>query len=110
MKPVVVLPLWPMRYEHWLHAHNIQPMRYQAIVDSIQGAIKDVTQIITDVEGRSQTTNEEALKAEQAISQIQEAVANISSMNVQIASATDEQSRVTRDLSENVTGISDLSA
>lgn len=79
------------------------------IVDSIQGAIKDVTHIISDVEQRSQTTNEGALKAEQAISQIQEAVANISSMNVQIASATDEQSRVTRDLSENVTGISDLS-
>ncbi|MCJ8316136.1 methyl-accepting chemotaxis protein [Idiomarina sp.] len=61
------------------------------IVDSIQGAIKDVSQIITDVEGRSASTNEEALKAEQAISQIQEAVANISTMNVQIASATDEQ-------------------
>lgn len=79
------------------------------IVDSIQAAIKDVTQIIAGVEERSKTTNEGALKAEQAISQIQEAVANISSMNVQIASATDEQSRVTRDLSENVTGISDLS-
>ena len=80
-----------------------------SIVDSIQGAIKDVTQIIAGVEDRSKTTNDGALKAEQAISQIQEAVANISSMNVQIASATDEQSRVTRDLSENVTGISDLS-
>lgn len=80
-----------------------------SIVDSIQGAIKDVTQIIAGVEDRSRITNEGALKAEQAISQIQEAVANISSMNVQIASATDEQSRVTRDLSENVTGISDLS-
>ncbi|WP_300317899.1 methyl-accepting chemotaxis protein [Idiomarina sp.] len=79
------------------------------IVDSIQGAIKDVSQIITDVEGRSASTNEEALKAEQAIGQIQEAVANISTMNVQIASATDEQSRVTKDLNENITGISDLS-
>ena len=80
-----------------------------SIVDSIQGGIKGVTQIIADVEDRSKTTNDGALKAEQAISQIQEEVANISSMNVQIASATDEQSRVTRDLSENVTGISDLS-
>ncbi|KPD23928.1 methyl-accepting chemotaxis protein [Idiomarina zobellii] len=79
------------------------------IVDSIQGAIKDVSQIITDVEGRSASTNEEALKAEQAIGQIQEAVANISTMNVQIASATDEQSRVTKNLNENITGISDLS-
>ena len=79
------------------------------IVDSIQGAIKDVSQIITDVEGRSASTNEEALKAEQVIGQIQEAVANISTMNVQIASATDEQSRVTKDLNENITGISDLS-
>ncbi|MGM0525445.1 MAG: methyl-accepting chemotaxis protein [Pseudomonadota bacterium] len=79
------------------------------IVDSIQGAIKDVTHIISAVGDRSKTTNEGALKAEQAIGQIQEAVASISSMNVQIASATDEQSRVTRDLSENITGISDLS-
>ncbi|MDV6315106.1 methyl-accepting chemotaxis protein [Idiomarina sp. HP20-50] len=80
-----------------------------SIVESIQGAIKDVGQIISDVEQRSTSTNEEALRAERAISQIQEAVANISSMNVQIASATDEQSRVTRDLNENITGISDLS-
>lgn len=80
-----------------------------SIVESIQGAIKDVSQIISDVERRSASTNEEALKAEQAISQIQEAVANISSMNIQIASATDEQSRVTKDLNENITGISDLS-
>lgn len=80
-----------------------------SIVESIQGAIKDVSQIISDVERRSSSTNEEALKAEQAISQIQEAVANISSMNIQIASATDEQSRVTKDLNENITGISDLS-
>lgn len=79
------------------------------IVDAIQGAIRDVTQIITAVEERSKETNEGALEAEQAISQIQEAVANISAMNVQIASATDEQSRVTREVSENITGISDLS-
>lgn len=80
-----------------------------SIVESIQGAIKDVSVIISDVEQRSSSTNEEALKAERAISQIQEAVANISSMNIQIASATDEQSRVTKDLNENITGISDLS-
>ena len=80
-----------------------------SIVESIQGAIKEVSQIINDVEHRSASTNEEALKAERAISQIQEAVANISSMNIQIASATDEQSRVTKDLNENITGISDLS-
>ncbi|MGM0482075.1 MAG: methyl-accepting chemotaxis protein [Pseudomonadota bacterium] len=80
-----------------------------SIVDSIQGAIGDVTQIISNVETHSSVTNEGALKAEQAISQIQEAVANISSMNVQIASATDEQSRVTQQVSENITGISDLS-
>jgi len=79
-----------------------------SIVESIQGAIKEVSQIINDVEHRSASTNEEALKAERAISQIQEAVANISSMNIQIASATDEQSRVTKDLNENITGISDL--
>lgn len=80
-----------------------------SIVDSIQSAIREVSQIINDVEHRSASTNEEALKAEQAISQIQEAVANISSMNIQIASATDEQSRVTKDLNVHITGISDLS-
>lgn len=80
-----------------------------SIVESIQAAIKEVSQIISDVENRSGATNEEALKAERAISQIQEAVANISSMNIQIASATDEQSRVTKDLNENITDISDLS-
>ncbi|RUO66138.1 methyl-accepting chemotaxis sensory transducer with Cache sensor [Pseudidiomarina planktonica] len=80
-----------------------------SIVETIQSAIKEVSQIISDVEHRSESTNEEALKAERAISQIQEAVANISSMNIQIAAATDEQSRVTKDLNENITDISDLS-
>ncbi|WP_241968690.1 methyl-accepting chemotaxis protein [Idiomarina tyrosinivorans] len=79
------------------------------IVESIQSAIKGVNNIINDVEQRSEETNTEALKAEQAISRIQEAVANISTMNIQIATATDEQSRVTKDLNVNITDISELS-
>ncbi len=78
------------------------------IVDNIQRAITDVTNIIREAESSSEQTRSETVEAEQAISQIQEAVANISGMNVQIASATDEQSRVTQDISENITSISSL--
>jgi len=79
-----------------------------SIVDNIQRAISDVTNIIREAESSSEQTRGETIEAEQAISQIQEAVANISGMNVQIASATDEQSRVTQDISQNITSISTL--
>jgi len=78
------------------------------IVDNIQRSITDVTNIIREAESGSEQTRSETIEAEQAISQIQEAVAHISGMNVQIASATDEQSRVTQDISENITSISSL--
>ncbi|MGX5914154.1 methyl-accepting chemotaxis protein [Aliidiomarina sp. Khilg15.8] len=80
------------------------------LVNTIQKSIEDVSAVIHDVQAASRDTTNEALEAETAIGSIREAVENISSMNIQIATATDEQSRVTMEVNENVTDISDLSA
>lgn len=80
------------------------------LVDNIQQSIKDVSQIIYSVQQSSHTTREEASGAEAAIGNIRQAVENISSMNIQIANATDEQSRVTMEVNENVSDISELSS
>ncbi|PTB96673.1 methyl-accepting chemotaxis protein, partial [Thalassospira xiamenensis] len=69
-----------------------------------------VSNVITEVQERSKLTTEEAQQAESAIGEIQAAVSNISSMNVQIATATDEQSRVTMEITESVTLINDMSS
>ncbi len=79
------------------------------LVEEIQGAISGVTQLVLSLQEESRTTREEAISAEQALHKIRGAVENISEMNVQIASATDEQSRVTTDISQSITDISDLS-
>ncbi|EKE87017.1 methyl-accepting chemotaxis protein [Idiomarina xiamenensis] len=79
------------------------------IIERIQNAIGEVGHIVGDVSERAGSTTSKTLEAETAISQIQEAVANISAMNLQIANATDEQSRVTGELSESIVGINDLS-
>lgn len=79
------------------------------LVHTIQQSIKDVSQVIYQVQQSSHATRDETAEAETAIAGIRQAVENISSMNIQIANATDEQSRVTLEVNENVTDISELS-
>jgi methyl-accepting chemotaxis protein len=80
------------------------------LVNTIQKSIEDVSSVIHDVQASSRETTSEAKEAESAIGSIRQAIENISAMNIQIANATDEQSRVTMEVNENVTDISDLSA
>ena len=80
-----------------------------SLIQTIQQSIKDVSQVIYDVQQASHLTRDETAEAETAIAAIRQAVENISSMNIQIANATDEQSRVTLEVNESVTDISELS-
>ncbi|MBA3989368.1 MAG: methyl-accepting chemotaxis protein, partial [Idiomarina sp.] len=65
------------------------------LVESIQQAISHVSAVIYSVQEASTTTRDETVQAESAIANIRNSVADISAMNLQIANATDEQSRVT---------------
>lgn len=79
------------------------------LVQMIQVSVKDVSDVIFAVRESSIATRDEAAEADTAIGNIRQAVANISRMNIHIANATDEQSRVTLEVNENVTDISQLS-
>lgn len=79
------------------------------LIELIQASIKGVSEVIYGVRKASLTTRDEAAEADTAITNIRHAVANISSMNIQIANATDEQSRVTLEVNENITDISQQS-
>lgn len=80
-----------------------------SLIHTIQQSIKDVSEVIYQVQQTSQLTRDETVEAETAIAAIRQAVENISSMNIQIANATDEQSRVTHEVNERVSDISELS-
>src|SRR5690554_5939957 len=78
------------------------------LTDNIQAAISNVSTVINDVQQASAHTSTNVGKAESALRTINQAVETISSMNVQIATATDEQSRVTSEVSQSIIGINDL--
>lgn len=80
-----------------------------SLIHTIQQSIKDVSEVIYQVQQTSQLTRDETVEAETAIAAIRQAVENISSMNIQIANATDEQSRVTHEVNGRVDEISELS-
>ncbi|RUO44159.1 methyl-accepting chemotaxis protein [Aliidiomarina taiwanensis] len=78
------------------------------LTDNIQAAISNVSTVINDVQQASAHTSTNVGNAENALRTINQAVETISSMNVQIATATDEQSRVTSEISQSIVGINDL--
>lgn len=80
------------------------------LTDNIQAAISNVSAVINDVQQASAHTSANVGNAESALRTINQAVETISSMNVQIATATDEQSRVTSEVSQSIIGINDLSS
>ncbi len=79
------------------------------LTENIQTAIANVSSVINEVQQASINTSTEVGSAENALRNISQAVENISGMNIQIATATDEQSRVTADVSKSIIGINDLS-
>lgn len=79
------------------------------LVNHIQQSIVNVTGVISEVQQASESTTRDAEEARNAIAQVRRAVGHISTMNIQIANATDEQSRVTMEVNESITDISDLS-
>ncbi|KPQ03945.1 MAG: chemotaxis signal relay system methyl-accepting signal transducer [Idiomarinaceae bacterium HL-53] len=79
------------------------------LITTIQSSITDVSMLINELRSTSGQTTEQAKSAVSAIEEIREAFKEIVAMNTQIASATDEQSRVTQSINESITNISDLS-
>ncbi len=89
--------------------------RTQSSTEQIQLIIKEIQQGVTAVLTSNQTTQEQSKQLQQQADNVAEAmeailalVNQISDMNTQLASATEEQSLVTAEISRNVSNISEL--
>ncbi|MDD1782703.1 methyl-accepting chemotaxis protein [Enterovibrio sp. ZSDZ35] len=91
--------------------------RTQSSTTEIQGIIEDLQQqakAAVEVMGRSQTTTDgcvvEVRSAGDALNEIRSAVSAITDMNIQIASAANEQYSVSQEINRNVNNINDVVA
>ncbi|MFN8654408.1 MAG: methyl-accepting chemotaxis protein [Gemmatimonadales bacterium] len=76
------------------------------IVEDLQRYSRDAATVMLEGRRRAEQTVADANEANAAIGQIDEAIALIRGMNLQIASAAEEQSSVAADISQNVVSIS----
>ena len=81
----------------------------QSIIDSLQAVTEQAVENINKGQGKTGETAEEIGKAGQALQSIVDGIANINSMNTQIATAAEQQSVVAESITENIISISDLS-
>ena len=77
----------------------------QGMIVSLQSGAENAVRVMEQGRGRAETNVEQATRANEALTEIATAVATISDMNVQIASAAEEQSAVTEEISGNVNKI-----
>ncbi len=83
----------------------------QDIQDMVQRLQQDAEKAVTVMENsrnQADTTVSQAARADEALNDITKSVANISDMNTQIASASEEQSAVAEEINRNITKIRDI--
>lgn len=78
------------------------------MIDSLQRGSKEAVAVMAASTSSVQETVQLARDAETALKQIKDAIETINNMNIQIASATEEQSLVCEDVNQNVAQISDF--
>ena len=80
-----------------------------SLITELQTATTSVTGLMIASQEQANTTVTRAGQAQETLQLITAAVAQISNMNISIASAAEEQSAVAEEINRNVTGISDAS-
>jgi methyl-accepting chemotaxis protein len=78
------------------------------IVERLQGSAANAVSSMASGHEAAQTSMEKAANAEEALQTITNAVSTIVSMNQQIASAAEEQSAVSEEVSQNIVSVSSL--
>ncbi|MCE0494538.1 methyl-accepting chemotaxis protein [Vibrio salinus] len=81
----------------------------KTMIANLQSGSKDSMQKMEAGSEQAQVTVEMANKAGQALDEISASVEKINSMNIQIATAAEQQSTVTNEINQNVTSINDIS-
>ncbi|WP_263262611.1 methyl-accepting chemotaxis protein [Pseudomonas sp. RIT-PI-S] len=82
---------------------SVEEIRH--VIERIQSATRDVVSTMHSSQGKAQDNATQILQASSALSRISEAVGIISEMNLQIASAAEEQSAVAEEVNRNVSAI-----
>ena len=77
----------------------------RGIIEKLQAGAHDAVQVMQQGQAQARQSVAEAARAGQALESIAAVVTRISDMNIQIASATEEQSKVTEEISRNVTNL-----
>ncbi len=81
----------------------------RAMIDQLQLGVKTVVDAMKSSQGAAQETVEQAQSTQQALDKICNAINLINDMNIQIASAAEEQSSVSDEINQNTVRIRDIS-
>lgn len=81
----------------------------QGMIEKLQSGARNAVSVMDAGREKAQVSVERAESAGSSLIEITKAVASISSMNTQIASAAEEQSAVTQEINRNITEISAIS-
>ena len=80
----------------------------QNMIESLQAGAQQAVKVMDEGRSKAQTSVEQAANAEGSLSTITNAVTRISDMNTQIASAAEEQTAVSEEISRGVLNINEL--
>lgn len=80
----------------------------ESMIEKIQSGASEAMKAMEDSKTRTSSTVEQAAEAGTALETISQAVAAISDMNTQIASAAEEQSSVAEEISKSIESISEV--
>jgi methyl-accepting chemotaxis protein len=80
-------------------------LQIKTLIEKLQAGAKSAVESMSLGKEHAQSSVIEASKAKTALDSITQAVTHINDMNAQIASATEQQSIVTNDVSKNVTNV-----
>ncbi|MBW8186037.1 methyl-accepting chemotaxis protein [Shewanella nanhaiensis] len=78
-------------------------------IEKLQSGVADVVKVMAESRGTTSTTVEKAKTANETLNDIRNSIEEITDMNLQIASAAEEQSHVAEEMNKNTTNIRDLS-
>ncbi|WP_413699357.1 methyl-accepting chemotaxis protein [Psychromonas sp. KJ10-10] len=81
----------------------------RTMIEQLQTGVRQAESNIKDSRSIAMTTAEEALKANEILESIRGAILQISDMNLQIATAAEQQSATSEEINCNTTNIRDIS-
>jgi len=81
----------------------------QKVIEELQAAARSAVEVMGQSKQRAQTSVEQASQTGESLAAITERVEAITEMNMQIATAAEEQERAAHSIKENVLGIKETS-